>query len=374
MRRAGRMRSAFGLPMLVLVASGCAGAGSLERVAMPTNSAAPFIAGYHVYWAEEAWTAYPFDVLDELYFFELEADAEGGFLDRHGWATRWREMVDRARAAGVQVTPTVSMHDADAFRTLFPDAERVARLVQNVVGLLDASPDMAGIHLDFEVFETVEPDVRDGFTAFIVALAAEMRARHPTKALSVFAMAFDDDDVYNERVLGRVADYLVVQGYDYHSAGSTNAGPVAGLAGWGRLNWDTVLDRFRGFGVPARKIVMGVPLYGYEWPVESDAIGAPTRGVGITIPYAAPPEMVGGAPSARDEAVRHGMERDEQSRSPWYRYEASDGWRQGWYEDVESLREKYDFARARGIGGIALFPLAYGDQEIWEGLRAALAR
>ncbi len=374
MRRSGRMHNAPGLLVLAFVISGCAGSGTLERVAMPTNSPTPFVAGYHVYWAEEAWTEYPFDILDELYFFELEADADGGFLDRHGWSTRWREMTTQARAAGVQVTPTVSMHDADAFRTLFPDAERVERLVQNVVGLLDASPDVAGIHLDFEVFETVEPDVRDGFTAFVVALAAEMRARHPTKALSVFAMAFDDDDVYNERVLGRVADYLVVQGYDYHSAGSSNAGPVAGLAGWGRLNWDTVLDRFRVFGVPAGKIVMSVPLYGYEWPVESDALGATTRGVGVTIPYAAPREMVGGAPSARDEAARHGAERDEQSRSPWYRYLASDGWRQGWYDDAESLREKYDFARSRGLGGIALFPLAYGDPDIWEGLRATFAR
>ena len=202
MPRAGRVRNARRLLVLAFMVSGCAGGGALERVAMPTNAAAPFIAGYHVYWAEEAWTEYPFDILDELYFFELEVDAEGGFLDRHGWAVRWREMTARARAAGVQVTPTVSMHDADAFRTLFPDAERVARLVENVVGLLDASPDVAGIHLDFEVFETVEPDVRDGFTAFVVALAAEMRARHPAKALSVFAMAFDDDDVYNERVLG----------------------------------------------------------------------------------------------------------------------------------------------------------------------------
>ena len=68
------------------------------------------------------------------------------------------------------------------------------------------------------------------------------------------------------------------------------------------------------------------------------------------------------------------MERDGESRSPWYRYQTAEGWRQGWYEDAESLREKYEFARVRGVGGIALFPLAYGDEEIWEGLRAAFAR
>lgn len=365
-------RSALGL--VVLVVSGCASSASPGMVVAPESSAVPLVSGYHVYWAGEAWSQYPLDLLDQLYFFELEANAEGGFLDRHGWPERWETMARSARAMGVQVTPTVSMHDAEAFRALFSDVVTMERLVENILGLLDTPPGVAGIHLDFEVFETVEPDVRDGFTAFVVALSEAMRARYPTRTLSVFAMAFDDDDVYNERVLGRVADYLVVQGYDYHSAGSPTAGPVAGLAGWGRLNWDTVLDRFRDFGVPAEKIVMSVPLYGYEWPVESGAMGAPTRGPGVTIPFAAPPEMVGGAPSARDEAVRHGVERDSESGSPWYRYESAEGWRQGWYEDAESLRAKYEFVRSRGLGGIAIFPLAYGDPEIWEGLRAAFGR
>ncbi len=374
MKFLGRSVRTVALSGIALLASGCATSGSGERVMMPSSTSQPFVAGYHVYWAEEAWIDYPFDALDELYFFELEVDGLGGFLDRHGWATRWQAMSARALDAGVQVTPTISMHDPEAFRALFPNALRVDLLIENVVGLLDESPGVAGIHLDFEVFEAVDADVRDGFTGFVVALAEELRVRHPTKALSVFALAFDDDDVYNERALGRAVDYLVVQGYDYHSSGSGNAGPVAGLDGWGRLNWGTVLDRFENFGVPASKIVMSVPLYGYEWPVVSDAGGATTRGMGITVPYSAPPEMVGGSPSARDQAATHGMERDGESRTPWYRYQASDGWRQGWYEDAESLREKYEFARARGVGGIALFPLAYGDEEIWKGLRAAFAR
>lgn len=368
------MRRVLGVPLIAVLSSGCAATGSVERVTLPTDSPDPFIAGYHVYWAEEAWTEYPFDMLDELYFFELEVDAEGHFLDRHGWVTRWQVMTGRALAAGVQVTPTVSMHDPEAFGALFPDAGRVERLVQNVIGLLDVSPEVAGIHLDFEVFEPVDPDARDGFTSFVIALATEMRTLYPEKALSVFTLAFDDDDVYNERALGRAADYLVVQGYDYHSAGSETAGPVGGLGGWGRLNWVTVLERFEGFGVPSEKIVMSVPLYGYEWPVIGDERGAETRGVGVTVPYAAPPEMVGGAPSARDQAEQYGAVRDPASRTPWYRYEAEDGWRQGWFDDVESLRDKYDFARARGLGGIALFPLAYGDPAIWEGLRAVLGR
>ena len=352
----------------------CAAAGPTPRVAMPTNSDAPFVAGYHPYWAEDAWTEYPFDALDELFFFELEVDGSGGVLDAHGWAPRWGEMAGRALASGVQIVPTVSMHDPVAFEDLFPDAQRVDRLISTVIGLLDATPGLSGVHLDFEVFQPVSNESRDGFTGFVAALADRMRREHPALSLSAFALAFDDDDVYNERALGQIVDYLVIQGYDYFSAGSPNAGPVGAVSGWGRLNWDTVVRRFEDFGVPREKLVMGVPLYGYEWPVESDEMGAETRGEGITIPYRADPTVLPELPRARAQADEHGSHRDPSSGSPWYAYRDGEGWRQGWFEDAESLRAKYDFVRTRGLGGIALFPLAYGDEELWEDLRRAFGR
>jgi spore germination protein YaaH len=45
---------------------------------------------------------------------------------------------------------------------------------------------------------------------------------------------------------------------------------------------------------------------------------------------------------------------------------------QGWFEDEESLAAKIEFVRARGLGGVAFFPLAYGTPELFEALREAL--
>ncbi len=353
------------------LSSACAAGGGPPSPITPASAGDFFVTGYHPYWAGTSWTGYPLDILDELFFFEAEAGADGTLADLNGWPMAWEPMVDRALEEGVRVIPTVSMHDPDAFEAVFTDAGRIDRLVESSLGLLSARPQLAGIHLDFEVFQPVSMDARDGFTAFVALLAERLRARYPGKSLSVFALAFDDDDAYNERTLGVLADYLVVQGYDYFSMGSETAGPLGATEGWGRLNWDYVVDRFESFGVPRKKIVMGVPLYGYEWPVESSEMGAAVRGMGRTIPYTAADDVLPDEPRARARAAQAGARRDPESGVPWYALETREGWVQGWYDDPESLRRKYDFVRSRGLGGIALFPLAYGDEAVWAGVREA---
>ena len=50
------------------------------------------------------------------------------------------------------------------------------------------------------------------------------------------------------------------------------------------------------------------------------------------------------------------------------------GWHQGWFEDATSLEAKYRFVREAGLGGIAVFPAAYANEELWAALRGAVSR
>ena len=359
----------------LILGLGVAGCGAARSTFVtPTTSDRFFVAGYHPYWVGDSWAEYPNDALTELFFFELEASGDGSLLDRHGWPEEWLPMVEGALDAGVQVTPTISMHEATAFEELFGDPVAVDRIVGNIISLLTTTPGLAGVHLDFEVFRPVELAARDGFTAFVARLGTRMDALDSGLSLSVFTLAFDDDDVYNERALADLAETTSSCRATTTSAGDSRAGPVAALDGWGRLNWRNVVGRFQALGVPPRKIVMAVPLYGYQWPVESDEPGAATRGEAITIPLAPPPDVLPDLPRARAEAERHGIHRDSASGSSYYAFQNESGWYQGWFEDAESLRAKYDFVRERGLGGVALFPLAYGDAPLWADLRAAFSR
>jgi hypothetical protein len=233
--------------LLLCTAAACATAA---RPAMtPLGGDRFFVAGYHAYWTDGSWRSYPWDVLDRLYFFEIEAGADGTFRDAHGWPAEWTGLTARAMEADVSLVPTISMHDADSFEALFASPEAVTRLTEEIVGLLSRSPELDGVHLDFEVFRPVEPGVRDGFTAFVAHLRRALQALDSTPTLSAFVLAFDDDDVYNERALAELVDYLVVQGYDFHHIADERAGPLAATRGWGRLNWTSVLDRFRALSV-----------------------------------------------------------------------------------------------------------------------------
>ncbi len=359
---------------LVLLAGlgACASAGRM-RPSAPTSGDRFFVAGYHPYWAAGAWRSYPWDVLDQLYYFEIEAGPDGSLSDRHGWPEEARPLLDRARSVGASLVPTVSMHGAAEFSELFGSPANVARLVDQVMGLLSATPGLGGVHLDFEVFDSVDVGVRDGYTAFVAGLRRRLSETDPALSLSIFTLAFDDDDAYNERALAELSDFLVVQGYDLHHQTDAHAGPLASLRGWDRLNWESIVGRFARLGVPPRKIVMAVPLFGYEWPVVSAEPGAETRGEAVILPLAPAADVVPELPRAPAQAERYGVLRDP-AGTPYYVFQDADGWHQGWFEDAESLRAKYAFVREHGLGGVALFPLAYGDAAMWNELRDAFSR
>ena len=90
--------------------------------------------------------------------------------------------------------------------------------------------------------------------------------------------------------------------------------------------------------------------------------------MGELAPYA--PTLTG-FPSARDRAAEFGKLRDPASGSPYYVFEDSTGWNQGWFEDDESLSLKYEFVRMEGLGGVAVFPIGYGDDTLNSVLRLA---
>lgn len=348
----------------------------MPRPLVPEGGGELFVTGYHPWWALEAEVTYPVASLDQVFLFEWEASAEGELEAVHGWPADWEPLVLQLREEGVGVAPTLTLFGAENFESVFANEGARDRLTAALLREMTAGPvpvsQISGLHLDVEVFDPVSAAARSGFSTWVEELADTLRRRAPGATVSLFLPALDPGDAYDEAFLAGVADYVVVQGYDLHYRTGPSAGPTAPVEGWDGLNLTRVLDRYDALGVPPGKILLSLPLYGYEWPVTGAEPGAATRGPGEDLPWNAPDGVEPNTPRARDQLRRHGGQRASVDDALWYSYLADDGWRQGWVDDGPSLAAKIRLVRSRGLAGVAFFTLVYGDERLWRELTRAL--
>ena len=166
-------------------------------------------------------------------------------------------------------------------------------------------------------------------------------------------------------------DRQMVMAYNYRWTGSTVTGAIAPLDHAAR-NVKDHIGRMISW-VPAKSLLLGVPYYGYDWPVTSDIPNATvqsnktTYGAVKSVTYASARTFL----AAHPEVVRN---YDALEGSGFYTYWDSTHktFRQVYFEEERSLTAKYDYAIATGLGGIGIWTLdndrAY--DELWNVLRS----
>lgn len=351
---------------LVLAAAGTMGsanvapaqdARSADSTLADTTAWRPYVAGYYAHWMGDAWKDMDLRTYDRILFFTTRVDSLGLILTRNGWPEAWTGLDSAATAAGADFIPTVAMMERETILPVFSDSVRWMRLVGEIDRMVaeSASP---GIHLDVELFEPAPDTVVAGFSSFLEVLHGVLP---DSVDISVFAPAFDVSRMFDLPTLEPLVDDFYVQGYDLHWLDGPSAGPVAPIDGWEGGNWQTIVTRYRAAGIPDDRIVMTVPYYGYEWPVETTAFGSATTGRGHILTYARldSTRLPDIQRSVEGRLETLGLLRDEVSGSPFYTWMDSTGLYQGWFEDEESIRIKLEFIRQERLGGAAIFLMGY---------------
>lgn len=134
-----------------------------------------------------------------------------------------------------------------------------------IAGIVERSKPFDGVQIDFEGIAS-----EDG-TNYLNFLAELKKALPADKTFSVAVMARwaehkqkNPSDAFDYPFVNLVADRVIVMAYDEHHR-SGEAGPIASLP-WCRKIYDYSLAT-----IDPNKLVMGIPLYGRSWQMESVA-------------------------------------------------------------------------------------------------------
>jgi chitinase len=233
-----------------------------------------------------------------------------------------------------------------------------------------------GIDIDWEYpvggglpGNTTRREDRRNFTLLLEELRRQLDAqgtRDKRRYLLTAATAAGPSQVANLE-LDRVApllDWFNVMTYDYH-AGSRIAhfnAPLYAPAGdpTPHLNVDATVRLYRDAGVALPKIVVGVPFYARSYG------RVPSVNRGLCQPAGGPAPREWAAELDYDVLTRKRPEADgfrrfwhPDARVPWLYKESIGTWIT--YDDVQSIGQKADYVRARGLGGIMAWELGGDD-------------
>jgi spore germination protein YaaH len=348
--------------------SGTTSAFSGPAGALP-NGLTHEVLGFLPYWMldAEGLASIRYDLTSTIAYFSIGAQSNG-YLARGtsssptvGWS-RWTssamtDVINKAHARGVRVVPTITMmawdYDYSAMSTLLNSVSYRARLVGEIANTIRGR-NADGVNIDFE---PVPSSLRSQFTSFIRQLksglvAAGVRS-YVTVDTSAGAAAWATGyDVVGLTASG-AADALMVMGYDLNWSGSSRAGGVA------PVDSPYVYDVRQAMSdhlrlVSGSKLIWGVPYYGRAWPTTSNALNAPTRTQTSNSVSTAWTYAVG-----KDFSSRYGRNWDSAGQVPWFAYwDANNStYREGYYDDPESLEVKYKLVAANGLSGIGIWSL-----------------
>ena len=337
---------------------------SLSGGVMAADSAQAW--GYFAWWLPQSWRSTPLKQLDRLLFFELRVGPLGLITERNGWPEKWGDLREALRASATPLDLTLTILNERDFESVFSSATATRQLLDQAVKLA-SDQEVAGLHLDFEVYNALPTASLTRFRQFVVELSKSLRAHRPVKALSVFLPIGGASQIYDARSLASL-DHIVAQGYDAHWRSGPNAGPVAPLDGDSEVTWKKAVAQSLSLGVRRDKILLSYPLYGYEWPTQEKNPRGLVRGEGMTTTLAPvdPRFLPAIQVNVQDRVKLYGATNDALSGSSYYQYQKNGLWTTGWFEGSWAIDKKMSYLQGQKLGGMAFFLLGYDEGRVMD--------
>lgn len=314
-----------------------------------------------------------------LTYFGLTIDSDGTILkmnDEQEGEPGWHmlnsggidDILTQAKRDDLNLSLLIFSADEDMIGEIISDPIPHARNLVEEVGPIMKEYGFTDLNLDIESVKEASPEARKNFTAFVKELKKGIDDENlGTLTIDASPTVLIKDYLINLTEVAPLVDYVVLMTYDYHYPGSYVTGPVAPLGGAGIIS---EFDSEKGVEealkiMPKEKIMLGLPLYGYEWETIRDHSRAGViPGTGITASNKRVEELL---EDCSDCMIN--IETDAQESYVVYEDDDTGTYHQIFYPDKQATKIKLEYAANKKIGGVALWALGYEGEDIMEPLR-----
>ena len=259
----------------------------------------------------------------------------------HSYADR--SYVDKAHERGMQVWAVLdnfNMGENVNSEILFAQTSVRKKLIANLMEDVKTY-DLDGINLDIE---GIKPSAGPHYVQFIRELSVSCRKEQVVLSIDNYVPA-GHNFFYNRAEQGRVADYVIVMGYDEHYAGG-EAGSVASYSYVKDGIENTLKD------VPHEKIINAVPFYTRVWTEKDGKTTSSALGI---------------------EGAKKWIEENDVElywQEPLGQYygelQTEEGLKQIWMEEETSLGLKMDLIKKYDLAGVGCWKLGFEPASIWD--------
>ncbi|HEX6923406.1 MAG TPA: glycosyl hydrolase family 18 protein [Bacillales bacterium] len=241
---------------------------------------------------------------------------------------------------------------SDLGHAILTNKEIQNRLIKNVINVMK-NKNYAALNIDFE---HLLPEDRDRYTLFLKRLIPRVHdAGFPVStALAPKKNSQQTGSWYGAHdygAHGQITDFVILMTYEWGWSG----GPPMAVAPINKVR--QVID-YATTMIPNKNIIMGMPLYGYDWTLPYKEGGPPAKRLGFQEAVAL----------AKKEGAN--IQFDKKAQAPNFRYTDDQGNKHVvWFENKKSLQAKYDLVKEYHLRGVSYWELGQQSPQNWNLLR-----
>ena len=254
-------------------------------------------------------------------------------------------MIDAAYAFNAEPILTLTPLDAsgrfsnELISAVINNQQAVDTLINNLIQVMTEKR-FRGIDIDFEY---IKAEDRETFVQFVAQVTERMNQQGFSVSVDLAPKTSADQpgllyEGKNYRAIGEIANSVLVMTYEW----GYSYGPPMAVAPLTKVRQ---VVEYALTQIPAEKLLMGIPNYGYNWtlPYEKGVTKAETIGnvgaVRLAVEYGAP------------------IQYDQEAQSPYFIYRNQGREQEVWFEDVRSISSKFALIEEFGLLGAGYWQL-----------------